>query len=73
MDLGQWDIAILDFKDSLRINPDNFLAVFSIGECYFRLKEFQKALEQFKQAIEIEPENPIGKEWLEKAEKNLNA
>ena len=43
MDLGRWQDAIEDFELSLKVNPDSFLAIFSIGECHFKAAEYEQA------------------------------
>jgi len=66
MDLGRWEDAIADFKLSLATNPDSFLAVFSIGECYFKAAEYAKAKEYFEQAAVLDPEHELPKQFLAK-------
>ena len=65
MDLGKWNDAIDTFIQSLQVNPDSMLAIFSIGECYFRLQNYPKAKEYFERAIEIDPSLPQLREFLE--------
>jgi len=55
VDIGRWEDAIEDFRSSLTVNPNTLLAEFSIGECYFRLGEYQKAKQQFEIARAISP------------------
>jgi len=66
MDLGRCEEAIEDFKLSLTVNSDSFLAIFSIGECYFKLGEYPKAKEYFEQAAVIEPNHQLPKQFLVK-------
>lgn len=66
MDLGLWEEAIEDFRLSLEENPGSMLAEFSIGECYFRLQDYQQARQQFEKAQEIEPDHPAPGQFLEK-------
>ena len=66
MDLGHWDTAIEDFNLSLKINPDSFLTIFSIGECYFEVAEYAKAKECFEQAALIDPNHELPKQFLAK-------
>ena len=54
MDTGKWTEAIKDFEQSLIVNQISFLAEFSIGECYFKLEEYEKAKHQFKKAHQID-------------------
>ena len=71
MDLKKLDLAILDFNDSLEINPDGIVAAFSLGECFYKLGKFQKALEQFERSVELESDNPLCTEWLEKTKERM--
>lgn len=64
MSLGQWEKAIEGFNHSLQVKPDTLLAVFSIGECYLRLKDYLKAKVYFEKAVQIDPNHPKPKEFL---------
>jgi tetratricopeptide (TPR) repeat protein len=66
MDLGQWAGAIKDFELSLSANPNSLLAEFSIGECYFKMGEFQKAKQHFQKAHEIDPKHDAPIKFLQK-------
>lgn len=61
MDLGLWEEAIADFRRSLEIAPNSLLAEFSIGECYYKMGDYQNAKRQFEIAHAIDPheENTI--------------
>jgi len=65
MDLALWTDAIKDFKLSLQENPNSLLAEFSIGECHFKMGEFQKAKEHFEIANKIDPNNETPKKFLD--------
>jgi tetratricopeptide (TPR) repeat protein len=67
MDLGRWADAIEDFKTSLTIKPNSFLAEFSIGECYLRLRDGNRAKEQFEKAIQIDPSDQPSRDFLKRA------
>ncbi|MEM8891551.1 MAG: tetratricopeptide repeat protein [Bacteroidota bacterium] len=72
MDLGKWTEAIEGFKQSLAANPNALLPIFSIGECYFKLKDYAQAKGYFEQAVQIAPEHPKPKEFLALTNKHLN-
>lgn len=72
MDLGLWHEAIEDFRFSLEQNPVSLLAEFSIGECYFKLGDFNQAKQQFEKAREIDPAHPAPNQFLEKIQAILN-
>lgn len=73
MDLGLWEEAINDFQESLEVNPKSLLAEFSIGECYLKLDNYQKAKEQFEKAIAIDPTHQAPKDFLKKVNELLGA
>ncbi|MET0243796.1 MAG: tetratricopeptide repeat protein [Flavitalea sp.] len=66
MDLGRWSDAIEDFNLSLAINPGNNLAIFSIGECYLRLKKTDKAKKQFELVLQTDPAHELALSFLKK-------
>lgn len=45
------ELAIEHFQKSLKLSPQNFDAVFSIGRAYFSLKDYESAAQYFDQAI----------------------
>ncbi len=65
MDLALWTEAIKDFELSLSANPNSLLAEFSIGECYYKMGEFQKARHYFQHAHEIDPKHDAPIKFLE--------
>lgn len=67
MDMGLWADAIEDFKLSLTINPNSFLAEFSIGECLLHLKDYENAALRFEKASEIDSTQQVAKDFLKKA------
>jgi tetratricopeptide (TPR) repeat protein len=72
MDLGLWSDAIKDFKLSLEQNPNTILAEFSIGECYFKMGDFQNAKRQFEIANNIDPNDQTSRQFLDKVNAILN-
>ncbi|MBT1711033.1 tetratricopeptide repeat protein [Fulvivirgaceae bacterium PWU5] len=66
MDLGLWSDAIEDFKLSLKQNPNSLLAEFSIGECYFKMGDYQNAKRQFELAHSIDPNHQAPRQFLDK-------
>ncbi len=72
MDLALWTDAIEDFKLSLLQNPNSLLAEFSIGECYFKIGDFQNAKRQFEIAHKIDPNHKAPRQYLDKVNTILN-
>ncbi|MBL7997850.1 MAG: tetratricopeptide repeat protein [Candidatus Kapabacteria bacterium] len=72
MDLGLWTDAIEDFKLSLQHNPNSLLAEFSIGECYFKIGDYDNARRQFEIAHSIDPNHQAPRQFLDKINAILN-
>ncbi len=70
MTVKDYEGAIADFRRSLEINSNSFLAIFSIGECYFKMGELKDAKVYFEQAKSINPDHEYPDMMLEKI-KNL--
>ena len=68
MDLGRFAEAAAGFEESLCIKPDNPVAVFSRGECFLRLGEFQKAAEIFQDCVNRWPQQTHHQEYLQRAQ-----
>lgn len=72
MDLGLFPDAIEDFKFSLRGNPNSMLAEFYIGECYFKMGDFENAKTYFENAHKIDPNHKTPIMYLDKVNQILN-
>lgn len=73
MALGEFIDAIKDFQFSLMINPNSVIAEFAIGECYYKLGDFEKAVEQFDRTVKMFPDDSLSQEWLEMSKRELAA
>jgi tetratricopeptide (TPR) repeat protein len=73
MDLGHWEDAIADFKLSLEVNRANMLAIFSIGECLFRLERLPEAKMQFEYVLKYDPDNEAAIHFLERTCEKLSS
>lgn len=67
MDMGAWDEAIADFQESERLNGPTALTIFSIGECHLKAGRFVEAHDQFARCIELDPNNPDFRRFLQMA------
>ena len=72
MDLGLLTDAIQDFKLSLEGNPSSLLAEFSIGECYFKMNDYENAKRHFETAYQIDPNHQAPRQFLDKIHKIQN-
>jgi tetratricopeptide (TPR) repeat protein len=56
--LGNYDEALLNYKNSLKANPKDALVLFDYGKLLARLKKYKEALDVFYQLIDIDYKNP---------------
>jgi len=69
-DRGDYDMAIEDFTEALKLQPDNIQAYYRRGLAY--IKKFDsddKAIADFSQAIKLDPNDKKARENLEKAQR----
>ena len=53
---GQWDKAIADFSEAIRLKPDFATAFNSRGNSYYGKGHFDRAIENYDKAIELSPD-----------------
>jgi tetratricopeptide (TPR) repeat protein len=71
--LGRHKEAIDDCLKSISLDPKYSKAYARLGANYQSIKEYQKAVQAFKDGIAVEPDNPTLKHDLAKAEAELAA
>lgn len=69
--LGDLDIAIKHYNDSLKFYGEESPLSFNLGLCYYYQHDLQHALQHFQRAVELNPENSAAKEWIEFVNKEL--
>jgi len=57
MEFGEYDMALIGFEDSLRVNSDGNSAFFSRGECLLRLGRLEEAEQVFEEGQQRFPEH----------------
>jgi tetratricopeptide (TPR) repeat protein len=67
----QYDIAIRQYKEALKANPEYVTALNNLGHVYERKKLTAQALESYEQALKYEPDNAIAKRRAESLRKRL--
>lgn len=65
---GKCTKGIILLERVLTIVPEDPVALCDLGVCYFELKYFDKALDLFARAAEVEPENKRAQEMIKVAE-----
>jgi len=67
----QYDMAIREYKEALRVNPEYVTAINNLGHVYERKKLTVQALQMYEEALKFEPNNTIAKRRAESLRKRL--
>jgi Lipoprotein NlpI, contains TPR repeats len=54
-----YDRAIYDFDQAIKINPNYEAAYYNRGLTYSSKRDFERAIADFGQVIRLEPKNPL--------------
>ncbi len=57
----QYDIAIREYKEALKLYPDYAIAINNLGNVYEKKQLTAQALEVYERVLELEPDNPTAK------------
>jgi len=67
----QYDIAIREYKEAIKIDPGYVTALNNLGHVYERKKLTAQALQTYEEALKYEPENATAKRRAESLRKRL--
>ncbi|MDJ0595613.1 MAG: tetratricopeptide repeat protein [Pleurocapsa sp. MO_226.B13] len=67
----QYDIAIREYKEALKLYPEYVVALNNLGNVYEKKQMIVKAVETYKQALEYDPENKTAQQRVKSLEKRL--
>ena len=67
----QYDIAIRQYKDALKLYPEYVIAFNNLGNVYEKKQMIVKAVETYKSALQYDPKNKTAKQRIESLEKRL--
>ena len=67
----QYDIAIRQYKEALKLQPEYVTSLNNLGHAYERKKLTAQALEIYEQAIACDPDNATAKQRIESLRKRL--
>jgi tetratricopeptide (TPR) repeat protein len=67
----QYDIAIRQYKEALKLYPDYVIALNNLGNVYEKKQMIVKALESYEEALKYESENKVAKRRSESLRKRL--
>ena len=52
---GQFDLAIVDFNEAIRLNPEYADAFYNRGNAYAEQREYDRAIASYDKAIRLKP------------------
>lgn len=67
----QYDIAIRQYKDALKLAPDYAIAYNNLGHAYEKKKLTAQALEAYEEVLKLEPKNETAKRRSESMRRRL--
>ncbi|BAU62848.1 TPR repeat-containing protein [Stanieria sp. NIES-3757] len=67
----QYDTAIRQYKEALKLYPDYVTALNNLGNVYEKKQMIVKALESYEEALKHEPNNSVAKRRSESLKKRL--
>ncbi|MCL6433647.1 MAG: tetratricopeptide repeat protein [Leptolyngbyaceae cyanobacterium HOT.MB2.61] len=67
----QYDLAIRQYKEALKIEPNYITALNNIGHAYERKQLTAQALEAYEQVLELDPKNATAKRRADSLRKRL--
>ncbi len=69
----QYDLAIRQYKEALKLNPDYVVALNNLGHAYEKKKLTAQALEMYETALKLAPNNAIAKRRAESLRRLVSA
>ncbi len=67
----QYDLAIKQYKEAIKLSPDYVTALNNVGHAYEKKQLMPQAVEAYEQALAIEPQNETAKRRAESLRKRL--
>jgi tetratricopeptide (TPR) repeat protein len=67
----QYDIAIRQYKEALKLYPEYVVAINNLGNVYEKKQMTVKAMEMYQEALKYEPSNTIAQRRVKSLEKRL--
>jgi tetratricopeptide (TPR) repeat protein len=67
----QYDVAIRQYKEAIKLEPEYVMAINNLGHAYEQKKLTSQALEMYEQALKIDPKNETAKRRSESLRRRL--
>jgi tetratricopeptide (TPR) repeat protein len=68
-----WDEAISQYREDLKLNPDDPAGHNNLGVAFFQKGKLKEAVSEFQEALRLKPDYPDARRNLAAAQKALNA
>jgi tetratricopeptide (TPR) repeat protein len=69
----QYDLAIRQYKEALKLKPDYVVALNNLGHAYEKKKLTAQALQMYEEALKLSPNNAIAKRRAESLRRLVSA
>jgi tetratricopeptide (TPR) repeat protein len=69
----QYDIAIRQYKEALKLQPDYVVALNNLGHAYEKKKLTAQALQMYEESLKFEPNNTVAKRRAESLRRLVSA
>ncbi|MDR0628540.1 MAG: tetratricopeptide repeat protein [Treponema sp.] len=66
---GEYESAIADFTEAVRLNPNLAAAYNNRGNAYKDKEDYDRAIADYEAALRIDPNHANARKWLENARK----
>jgi tetratricopeptide (TPR) repeat protein len=67
----QYDLALKQYKEALKLSPDYVTAMNNLGHSYERKQQLNNALELYDRALALEPNNKTSQRRIESLKKRM--
>lgn len=69
----QYDIAIRQYKEALKLQPDYVVALNNLGHAYEKKKLTAQALQMYEESLKLDPNNTVAKRRAESLRRLVSA
>jgi tetratricopeptide (TPR) repeat protein len=70
---GNWDLAIEEYTEGIRLNPNDAVAYHNRGAAYANKGDYASAIKDYENALNIDPNSPNTSQYLEQVRQQYAA
>ena len=60
---GQHELAIQDYTEAIRLDPQYAIAYYTSGYAYYDLGQYERSIQDYDEAIRLDPLDAIAYHW----------